>query len=263
MWSIGISASPCTDAERIGYDFRQINRIVIRMAQFFLGRNMRVIFGHDWREDGVMRAIADFANKVAVGAKNIEQESDQLHSEHVEDEEQARMLNVVPTGQKDLSKAALNAQNESGGVLKVIPANEVIKDWQIPELVQDRLVQEKRRVDERAAELTALRCYITNLLDPGCRICLGGETKGYEGAEPGVMEEARLALEYGKPLYLLGGFGGATRIFGEKDSYGSSQYWKIDNGLDSGEMKNLFEATDIELALRIIAAGIEKLQDRV
>lgn len=49
----------------IGYDDRQINRIVIRMAQYFLDRDMRVIFGHDWREDGVMWAVADFAAVVA------------------------------------------------------------------------------------------------------------------------------------------------------------------------------------------------------
>ena len=263
MWSIGISVSPCTDAKRIGYDFRQINRIVIRMAQYYLDRNMRVIFGHDWREDGVMRAIADFASKVAVGARSFEQTSDQLHSEHAEDEEQPRMLNVVPTGRKDLSKAALDAEHESGGVLKVIPVNEAIISLQNPKFVPDRLFQEKRGVDNRAAELTVLRCYITDLLAPGCRICLGGKTKGYEGVEPGVMEEARLALEYNKPLYLLGGFGGATRVFGEEDKYGCLQYWKTDNGLDTNEMKDLFETTDIELALRIIAVGIERFQDRM
>ena len=54
MWSVGISVSPCEEAARLGYDERQINRIVIRMAQYFLDQNMRVIFGHDWREDGVM-----------------------------------------------------------------------------------------------------------------------------------------------------------------------------------------------------------------
>ena len=65
MWSVGISVSPSWEAERLGYDERQINRIVIRMAQYFLDRDMRVIFGHDWREDGVMRAVADFASVVA------------------------------------------------------------------------------------------------------------------------------------------------------------------------------------------------------
>lgn len=43
-WSVGLSVSPSAEAERLGYDQRQINRIVIRMAQYFLDRDMRVIF---------------------------------------------------------------------------------------------------------------------------------------------------------------------------------------------------------------------------
>ena len=42
MWSVGISVSPCADAEGLGYDNHQVNRMVIRMAQFFLDRDMRV-----------------------------------------------------------------------------------------------------------------------------------------------------------------------------------------------------------------------------
>ena len=33
MWWVGISASPCEDAAKKGYDVRQINRVVIRLAQ--------------------------------------------------------------------------------------------------------------------------------------------------------------------------------------------------------------------------------------
>ena len=73
MWSVGISVSPSTEAARLGYDNRQINRIVVRMAQYFLARDMRVIFGHDWREDGVMRAVADFAGLVATRSEPVEE----------------------------------------------------------------------------------------------------------------------------------------------------------------------------------------------
>ena len=34
--TVNISASPCADAEQLGYDERQINRIMIRIARFFL-----------------------------------------------------------------------------------------------------------------------------------------------------------------------------------------------------------------------------------
>ena len=75
------------------------------------------------------------------------------------------------------------------------------------------------------------------------------------------MEEARLALNYGEPLYLLGGFGGATRLFGEEEEYGRSQYWRTSNGLGDEEKQELFETTDIERALRLISGGIENSTD--
>lgn len=90
------------------------------------------------------------------------------------------------------------------------------------------------------------------MLDPGCRICLGGKLEGYEGKEPGIVEEARFALEFNKPLYLLGGFGGAARCFGETDEYGRTAYWHADNGLSPVDKQELFNTTDIERALRMI-----------
>lgn len=227
MWSVGISISESKDAERIGYDYREINRIVVRVAQFFLNQDMRVIFGHDWREDGVMRAVADFASRVATG-----EEEAQL----------PRVLNVIATGGKPVSKYALEAERDSGGVLEVIPINESI--W---------------KKEDRATELTALRCQITDMLAPGCRICLGGEEECYTGVEPGIKEEARLALKLGKPLYLMGGFGGATRSFGENDEYGSSTYWQANNGLGLEDKKELFNTTDLEHALSIISKGITQV----
>ena len=246
MWSVGISISPCMEAERIGYDSRQINRIVIRLAQFFLNRDMRVIFGHDWREDGVMRAVAEFASKVAAGAKGFEETSGRVRSKREEGREQPRMLNVVPTGRDSLNRAALEAEHDGGGVLEVISTRELF--W------------EEAWGKDRPAELTALRKWITGLLDPGCRICLGGKEKGYEGVEPGVMEEARMALKCEKPLYLLGGFGGATRTFGENDDYGCTKYWAADNGLREGVKRELFNTTDIEHAVRIISDGIKEVK---
>jgi hypothetical protein len=43
------------------------------------------------------------------------------------------------------------------------------------------------------------------------RILLGGRTTGYKGKYPGLVEEALLTLKAGKPLFLLGGFGGAAQ----------------------------------------------------
>lgn len=256
---MGISVSPCKEAARIGYDERQINRIVIRIAQYFLDRNTRVIFGHDWREDGVMRAVADFACTVAAGARESEETWERFPSRDSKESEEPRMLNIVPTGGDSLSKAALEAQHEAGGVLEVMTAKDAIEQLSKRISKSLRLYHAEQSGDERAAELSALRYCITTMLNPGCRICLGGKTSGYQGSQPGVQEEANLALECGKPLYLLGGFGGVSRLFGKK----RKEYWKAENGLAKKQKRKLFETTDIELALRLIAGGIRKTRDRM
>jgi hypothetical protein len=44
------------------------------------------------------------------------------------------------------------------------------------------------------------------------RIALGGKTSSFSGFVPGVFEEALVAFEKNCPLYLIGGFGGATEV---------------------------------------------------
>ena len=249
MWSVNISVSPCERAVRLGYDDRQINRIVIRMAQYFLDRDMRVIFGHDWREDGVMRAVADFAGTVAAHAAPDDAAA-----------AKPRMLNVVPATRASLSSAAMEAQRDSGGVLEVIPFSHLAGD------VSDRAGIKHPGPDAnpqqlRKWELTALRHWLTALLAPGCRICLGGRTHSFQGDEPGVMQEARIALARDKPLYLIGGFGGATQVFwSEPDSY--SRYHAAWNGLNHEDKESLFTTTDIEHAIHLISRGITACQER-
>ena len=44
------------------------------------------------------------------------------------------------------------------------------------------------------------------------RVVLGGKVNRYQGFLPGIFEEALLTLEHQRPLYVLGGFGGATEV---------------------------------------------------
>ncbi|MDR7322632.1 MULTISPECIES: hypothetical protein [Catenuloplanes] len=57
--------------------------------------------------------------------------------------------------------------------------------------------------------LTRMRTDTTD--DATARVALGGKLTGYLGVLPGVAEEVLLTLEKGRPVYLLGAFGGATR----------------------------------------------------
>ena len=62
--------------------------------------------------------------------------------------------------------------------------------------------------DERSRSLSGLRAYMTANTD--ARIVIGGKREGFQGAMPGIFEEVLFALERHQPLYLAGGFGGAT-----------------------------------------------------
>ena len=68
--------------------------------------------------------------------------------------------------------------------------------------------RDKLTPEEVAASLTALRGYICEQAD--ARIVIGGKRSGFQGAIPGIVEEALLSLQRRKPLFLVGGFGGAT-----------------------------------------------------
>jgi hypothetical protein len=68
--------------------------------------------------------------------------------------------------------------------------------------------QEAFPPDEQASALTGLREYMTGNTD--ARIVVGGKRAGFEGNMPGIVEEVLLSLERRQPVYLAGGFGGAT-----------------------------------------------------
>jgi len=56
--------------------------------------------------------------------------------------------------------------------------------------------------------LTAMREEI--IRKTNARIMMGGRTLGFKGKYPGLVEEALLTLTASKPLFLLGGYGGAS-----------------------------------------------------
>ncbi|GAA2611541.1 TIR domain-containing protein [Paractinoplanes durhamensis] len=60
-----------------------------------------------------------------------------------------------------------------------------------------------------ARGLTRMRTRST--AEAAARVALGGKLLGYYGLMPGVVEEILLTVRAGKPVFLLGAFGGATR----------------------------------------------------
>lgn len=255
-----MSISPSEYGFRLGYDAQQIDRIVIRIAQYFLNQDMQVIFGHDWQNDGVMRAVANFAGKVALHPTAVSQRYHEFPPSIDADEELPRMLNVVPAPRDTVSRAAFAAERNLDGVLKVAPVDELVpilrKQFNDPEAS----VREDTNKTQ-AHKMKVLSHCTTLLLNPGCRICLGGFTDEHQETRSDEIEDAKLALAYGKPLYLMGGFGGAVRNFGEDQKRIRNSYWTSHNGLTAGDKSELFDTIDIEHAMRLISRGVESLRN--
>ncbi|MEO0972401.1 MAG: hypothetical protein AAFX85_04840 [Pseudomonadota bacterium] len=286
--TVGISVTSSPEARAMGFDESALHRLLVRIAEHFIATGQRVLFGHDWRYDGVMRAIGAYA-QIAVSSGSLNGE-----------EHQERLLNIVPTAGKGLPPSAAEAEGYSAGALKVSALEDVVDqamvngkslelpaDWQ-----QDRI-----------AELWVLRAYLTQLLDPGCRICLGGKTHDYQGYYGGLAEEAFFGMKAGKPVYLLPAFGGTTRVVwdaldGQRTDHevlrpaksppkpnslrskvatqcglpqrglgkalakiGRGGYCAL-NGLSSTDCNALAKTTDIEVALEIITRSLRKVTAR-
>lgn len=94
----------------------------------------------------------------------------------------------------------------------------------------------------KARALTAMRQFMVS--NSNARVLIGGRRCGFQGDLPGIVEEALLSASVGQPLYLVGGFGGATF-----DTL-------VALGVDSGEW--LPKRHDMGLDDRVVA-GLSKL----
>lgn len=140
---------------------------------------------------------------------------------------QARTLRVYLawTEHRRLSLEQLEAAEEdlglNGDIVYLDPAgNEVARSFERgaePEPVPPQLV---------APSLTSLRQRMAH--DTDARLLVGGRVTGFQGRMPGILEEALYAIEQGRPLYLAGGFGGATALLGARLGLTDSWLPRID-----------------------------------
>ena len=116
--------------------------------------------------------------------------------------------------------------------------------------------------------------------DSDARIVLGGKQSGFFGYLPGIVEETYHSLSANKSVYLLGGFGGATKsitsaINGKRPEELSNEY-QFDTGFlkefrryssnkstidfDYGELITFFQGYGVELLSKRNGLSIEENQ---
>lgn len=195
---VNLSISESDDSAQRGFPLWQVNRVTLQLVAALFGQGASVVFGHDWREDGVMEAVYGFARQV--------QPPVPLSPDDAAAEAQPLLRNLLPwpdspyLPKPDLERLSSTLRVESAGLPEELRASGEKARRAEP---KDALFQYVR-----ARGLTFLR----HQLNDAChvRLCLGGRRSGYAGRYPGVVEEALLAVEGKKPLYLASFLGGAT-----------------------------------------------------
>jgi len=197
--AVNISISESDESVQRGFPIWQVNRVTLQVTTSLFGQGASLVFGHDWREDGVMQAIHGFAMQVQppVPLSPVETQA----SGH------PLLKNLLPWPDKpvlsreDLERLASTLRVEEAG----LPAELERFESEVRTLrTGDPLYRYLR-----ARGLTHLRHRLN--AESEARLSIGGRTEGSAGRYPGVIEEALLAILEGKPLFLAGLLGGAAR----------------------------------------------------
>jgi hypothetical protein len=181
--TVGVSLSESTNSRDAGFSIHEVNGLAVRLAESLLGEGARLVFGHNWRRDGVMTAI----HRRAVQYQSVDG---------------PMILNLLPwPDEPGLTEAE---RREAKGTVE-------IREVGLPPDLEAH--KEERQVPPdpwlRARALTHMRTQIAATVDG--QIYLGGRTRGSAGRFPGIVEEIYLLTRAGKPVYLSGLIGGATR----------------------------------------------------
>lgn len=186
--TVGLSISESSDTREYGYSQDAINRVVIRLSERLLGHGAVVVFGHDWRSDGVMAAVS----RLALRYCNIT-------------DEKITMINLLPWPDRP---------SISQDTLKELSPTLDVRQPGLP----DELKHFTDKYDElesteqlwlRARALTHMRRSIAETVD--AQVCFGGRTSTSSGRFPGIVEEAFLVSKADKPVFLSGVLGGAAK----------------------------------------------------
>lgn len=188
---IAISVSASEELEYLGLSLNHLDDISIEIARYLIVNGATMLYGGDLRQGGFTRLFTELSYQY----------------KYLSDRER-RFVNYFPfPNSKSLSiddKANFVKQQVEPIILNV-PAHlgevDINKDYKPFSEVDDRFIFSECFADMR----------ITMANDSNARIVLGGKQKGFLGYLPGIIEEAYYTLVTKKPIFILGGFGGAAK----------------------------------------------------
>lgn len=188
------------DCENHSQHVDELERFSQTLVRYLLARNCKLVYGGDLRDNGYTEFIL---NEARITKDRLHNDNDKVKEK--EFEEEAYVLNYVSWPYYLEEKTKEWCVNEPGlfEVTKVEPTCVTDADKYIDKSSVENLLI-------RSQCLTKMREESINRSD--ARVFAGGKIRSYSGRMPGVVEEFIISLKTGKPIYLVGGLGGVTKL---------------------------------------------------
>ncbi len=187
---IGISISETEDLSHLGLSIEHLEDAMVEFARHLLIQGAQLVYGGDLRKRGFTQILSELSFQ---------------YRDKTQYQKQCLFnYSSYPIYLKFTNADELELKKNRVKLVKVKPADSVkivSKDFFSPDSYENKLYW--------ADSLTKMRTEMSNFTD--ARIILGGITRGYSGAMPGLLEEVLIALRTKKPTYLIGSYGGVTQ----------------------------------------------------
>lgn len=186
---IAISVSINEDLEKIGFSEQHLNDISIEIARYVIANDGVALYGGDLREGGFTNYFSELSNQY----KRINDKA-------------FKFINyfVFPNTKRLSRDVRIDFHSKQIQIKEVSPPESLVID-------ENKEYFPFKCFDDR---FVFCECFkemrIQMAKDCSARVLVGGKMTNYLGYLPGIIEEALYTLFENKPLYLVGGFGGAS-----------------------------------------------------
>lgn len=190
--NVAISISESPDSSSLGIGKAMFEDLSVELARHLLVSGAHLVYGGDLRPGGFTELFKDLAYQYGIYEKDKT-----LKNYFTNYLAWPIYIGMTPASQAEYKACRVNCQKAE--IPDTIPV--ALRDLMVPPTTVENLYY-------WAESLRAMRQEMESHID--ARIILGGRITGFKGYMPGLYEEATYAAKANHPLFLLGGFGGAS-----------------------------------------------------
>lgn len=190
--NIAISISESPDSSTKGIGKTMFEDLSVELARHLLISGAHLVYGGDLSPGGFTELFKDLAYQYGIYEKDKS-----LKNYFTNYLAWPIYIGMTPASQAEYKACRVNCQKAE--IPDTIPVG--LRDLMLPPTTVENLYY-------WAESLKAMRQEMESHID--ARIILGGRVTGFKGYMPGLYEEAVNAAKANHPIFLLGGFGGAS-----------------------------------------------------